>query len=88
MDTAWVTMFKAYLEIGVLGLCAVLTITIAFLYFKNGIKREQKQDQRIDKKGRTVSGRRHLPGSRSASAGRQHHHRRCQGDKSVHTGDL
>ena len=50
MDATWVSIAKTYLEIGILGLCGILTITIAFLYFKNGIKREQKQDEKIKEK--------------------------------------
>ena len=52
---------KAYIEIGILGLCGVLTVTMAYLYFKREGKRQEgfdkrtdkiidKQDERIDKK--------------------------------------
>ena len=40
---------KMYLELGVLGLCAVFTIVIAFLYLKEHLKRSGKVQDKQDK---------------------------------------
>ena len=46
----FLTVIKSYVEIGVLGLCAVLTVTIAWLYFKKSQEKSDEKDKRIDKK--------------------------------------
>lgn len=46
----FLTVIKSYMEIGVLGLCAVLTVTIAWLYFKKSQEKSDEKDKRIDKK--------------------------------------
>lgn len=45
----FITVIKSYVEIGVLGLCAVLTITIAWLYFKKSQSKEDEKDRHIYK---------------------------------------
>lgn len=46
----WLEVSKTYIEIGILGLCAILTVSIAWLSFKRGNQKSDEKDKRIDKK--------------------------------------
>ena len=41
---------KGYIEIGMLGLSAILVISMLWFYFKYGLKKSDEKDKRIDKK--------------------------------------
>ena len=43
-------LVKNYMEIGMLGLSAILVISMLWFYFKNGLKKSDEKDKRIDKK--------------------------------------
>ncbi len=45
-----IDLIKAYTEVGMLGLSAVLVITMLWLYFKKGLSIIDKKDKKIDKK--------------------------------------
>ena len=43
-------LIKSYIEIGMLGLSAILVISMLWFYFKQGLKKSDEKDKRIDKK--------------------------------------
>ena len=45
----WAELVKFYVEIGILGLCGVLTVMIAYLGFKRSQDDNKKKDKRLEK---------------------------------------
>ena len=45
----WAELVKVYVEIGILGLCAVLTVLIAYLGFKRSHEDNKDKDKRLEK---------------------------------------
>lgn len=45
----WAELVKVYVEIGILGLCAVLTVLIAYLGFKRSHEDNKNKDERLEK---------------------------------------
>ena len=45
MGTEFDAAFRAYLEIGILGLCGVLVVVITWLNFKRNQERSKQQDE-------------------------------------------
>ncbi len=46
----FVDLIKSYIEIGMLGLSAILVISMLWFYFKKGLEKSDEKDKRIDKK--------------------------------------
>ena len=45
----WAELVKFYVEIGILGLCGVLTVMIAYLGFKRSRDDNKNKDKRLEK---------------------------------------
>jgi len=50
----WLEASKAYLEIGILGLCAILVVSMAWFYFKRTQTDADKKDKKIDNKDKVI----------------------------------
>ena len=46
----WAELVKMYIEIGVLGLCAILVIAMVWLNFKRTNKKDDEKDNKLDKR--------------------------------------
>ena len=46
----WAELVKMYIEIGVLGLCAILVIVMVWLNFKRTNKKDDEKDNKLDKR--------------------------------------
>ena len=45
----WAELIKVYVEIGILGLCGILTVMIAYLGFKRSREDNKSKDERLEK---------------------------------------
>ena len=45
----WAELVKVYVEIGMLGICGILTVMIAYLGFKRSHEDDKKKDKRLEK---------------------------------------